>query len=514
MIRSDPWHHQLPRNFTTTPPREANIMSITQVLRSFLSQASSVRIPLRWRWALLVGTAVALSIVIFTLMVLDMERKAWEQSKEAQAILLVDRLADEIKLPMLSGNRAQVQLLLDRFVDKIPDAAAVHLRWRDNRIEQVGSIPLPEALSGSAARHEQTARLSQDGLWFGRGISYAEAELGAIAVAFSDDTWQQLAREMTEKLLLSSLLVLLATMVAVFWLAGRMSRPMELLAQGSQLVASGDFTIRLPAHANDEIGDAMREFNRMVEELEHKSRMRDDLGRYLNPELIDSVFDQRKQGPESERREVTILFADMVEFTSFSQHADTGAVVATLNRYFGLFNSVITHFDGHVDKFIGDAVMAVFNHPHPHEEHPLQAALAALAMIECCRRLRYKRPGDHREVAFRIGINRGEVIVGNIGTRERLEFTVIGDAVNVASRMEGLGGGNQLVASATSFEGFDHAFSLQDLGEKKVKGVSSPLRCVAVTTEDETLLAQIREAVDAAFCAQFGPNYEEQLADD
>jgi len=473
-----------------------------------------MRIPLRWRWALLVGMAVTLAIAVLTLLVLDMERSSWEQSKNTQAVLLVDRLADEIKLPMLSGNRVQVQLLLDRFVDQVFDASAIHLRWIDGKTEQVGSAIFPQRLSTLAAQHATTARLNLDGLWFGRSVRYADTTLGSVAITFSDIGWQQLARKMTVELLLASLLVLMVAMVAVFWLAGRMSKPMELLAQGSQLVAGGDFTIRLPAESNDEIGDAMHAFNHMVDDLEHKSKMRNDLERYLHPELLNSVFDPSQRGPQSERMEVTVLFADMVSFTSFSQHADTSEVIATLNQYFGLFTRIIAHFGGHVDKFIGDAVMAIFNHPHRDDNHPLQAALAALAMAACCRKLHRKRPGDGEEIAFRIGINRGEVIVGNIGSGERLEFTVIGDAVNIASRMEGLGSGNQVVASARSFDGFNHRFSLQDIGVKQVKGVTEPMMCVQVSTEDPELLQQVDDAVDQALCAQFGSNHEEILSYD
>ncbi len=496
-----------------TPPKPRSMVTIPRKLKWIAMRIVAMRIPLRWRWALLVGSAVSLSIAVLTLLVLDMERASWEQNMDRQARLLVDRLADEVKLPMLSGNRVQVQLLLDRFVDQVPDAAAADVRWADGKRDQVGKALFPPRLPTLAGSHATTSRLALEGLWFGRSISYAKADLGAVAVAFSDSTWRQLAKKMTMELLLASMLVLLVAMVAVFWLAGRMSRPMELLAEGSKLVAGGDFTIRLPADSRDEIGDAMREFNRMVGELEHKSKMRDELGRYLHPELLESVFDRRQERPESERMEVTVLFADMVSFTPFSQHADTSEVIATLNQYFGLFTSVIAHFGGHVDKFIGDAVMAVFNHPHRDENHPLQAAMAALAMVECCRRLHLKRPGDGEEVAFRVGLNRGEVIVGNIGTGERLEFTVIGDAVNVASRMEGLGCGNQVIASASSFAGFDHRFTLKELGMKQVKGVDAPLLCVQVATDDPALLQRINAAVDQAFAAQFGTNHRELLAD-
>ncbi|MDX8408717.1 MAG: adenylate/guanylate cyclase domain-containing protein [Mariprofundales bacterium] len=473
-----------------------------------LKQLKSTRLPLRVRWALLVALLVSVSIGVLTLMVLDQERTAWMHDKELQAHLLVDRLGDELKLPLLSGNRAEVRLLLEGFHDKSPDITVIHLHRSKGKHETIGNTALPETLTRITIDQDSTSRLPLSGLWFGRAIHYSGATLGTISVEFSDISWQQIAQQLATRMLLSALLVLILTIALVYWLAGRMSSPLELLAQGSKLVAEGDFSIRLPSQSNDEIGDALREFNHMVDELEHKAQMRDQFGRYLNPELVNSVFDQHRDGPVSRRMEVTVMFADMVSFTPFSQQANTEQVIAILNRYFALFHHVIHHFSGHVDKFIGDAVMAVFNHPHQEPNHLQHGVMAALAMVECCQRLKTKRPGDGLEVAFRVGLNRGEVIVGNIGAPDRQEFTIIGDAVNVASRMEGLGNPNQVVVSADSFNAVEHRFTLTDIGSRKVKGIAEPMRCVVVSADDAELRQTIDQAVEAAFIDTFGQNHE------
>ncbi|MDQ6950101.1 MAG: adenylate/guanylate cyclase domain-containing protein [Mariprofundales bacterium] len=473
---------------------------------------TALRLPIRVRWTLLVALLITSSIGTLTYFALGQVQRAWYHDKELQAHLLVDRLGDELKLPMLSGNHAEVQLLLEGFHDKVPDIATIYLHQAKGKDETIGDASQAAALASATIKQDLTTRLPLPGLCFGRAIHYSGAVLGSIRIQFSDQSWQHLAEQLAKRMLRSALGVLFLTLVLVYWLAGRMSKPMELLAQGSKLVAGGDFSIRLPPHGNNEIGDAMREFNHMVGELEHKAQLRDQFGRYLNPALVSSVFDQHSNGPESQRMEVSVLFADMVSFTPFSQQADTADVIAILNRYFELFNYIINHFGGHVDKFIGDAVMAIFNHPKRDDAHLQHAAMAALAMGECCRRLHTKRPGDGKEVAFRFGINRGEVIVGNIGASNRQEFAVIGDAVNVAARMESLSSANKVVAPSASFAQLTgHNFTLHDIGIREVKGISEPMHCVEVSAENPELQQLIEQAVEQALINTFGQDYEDGI---
>ncbi|MDX8382898.1 MAG: adenylate/guanylate cyclase domain-containing protein, partial [Ghiorsea sp.] len=152
----------------------------------------------------------------------------------------------------------------------------------------------------------------------------------------------------------------------------------------------------------------------------------------------------------------------------------------------------------HVDKYIGDAVMAVFNHPEANEHHVRNGAMAAIAMTIACKKLGMLRKNGET-VSFRVGLNRGDVIVGNIGAEERLEYTVIGDAVNVASRMGGLGEGGEVVMPFATFEAADEGLSFQDMGDIQVKGVRDPLRCGIVSVLDDTKKRDLSYAVAQAF---------------
>ncbi|RMG92181.1 MAG: adenylate/guanylate cyclase domain-containing protein, partial [Zetaproteobacteria bacterium] len=320
-------------------------------------------------------------------------------------------------------------------------------------------------------------------------------------VRFSEKQWHELVAALVTRILLASMVVVLLSGIFVFWLAGRMSRPLEKLAEAAKRVAAGDYTVKLPVIGYNEIADATRQFNEMVKELAHKEELRNVFGRYLNPKLVSEVFDGDGRKLEGSQREVTVLFADMVGFTSFAESTKTEQVIEVLNTYFGVFHRIIDHFGGHVDKYIGDAVMAVFNHPKDDKAHARHAAMAALAMAEACHRLKQPRP-DGGRIQFRMGLNCGEVIVGNIGADERLQYTVIGNAVNVASRVCSLGDGGQVIVPLATFERMGAGFAFDSIGDRMIKGVREPLPCGMIRAMAADVREQIEAAVNAAFKEQ------------
>ena len=457
------------------------------------------RFPIRLRWTLFVGLTVAAAVVLLATIVLDMERDAWLKNQEVQAGIQVKRLGDELKIPMLAGSSAEVDFIIRNFSKSIPDIESVFFQDNGHHSWKLGDTGVIQKILDNVSLPEDTLHLPVEGLWFAKKVTYAGSDVGVVAVQYSEQAWESLSSQLLTRMFLAALLVIALASIVVYWLAGRMSKPLEELAVAAHHVAEGEYEHRLDIRGNDELTDAAKQFNKMVEELQHKEEMREVLGRYLNPELVSDVFDGESSGALLNRKqEVTVLFADMVSFTSFSESTETEVVVDVLNQYFEVFHSIIAYYGGHVDKYIGDAVMAVFNHPKTNEGHTRNAVMAGIAMTFACKQLGVLRK-DGKKVSFRVGLNRGDVIVGNIGAAERLEYTVIGDAVNVASRMGGLGGADEVVLPKATFDAIGQGFDFEDMGEMEVKGVSEALRCGVVSVREKGLLGDIKHAVAMAF---------------
>ncbi len=209
-------------------------------------------------------------------------------------------------------------------------------------------------------------------------------------------------------------------------------RPLRDLAEGTERVAAGDYSQRLPVVQDDDLGALAASFNRMQAGLAERQRLHAAFGTYVDPALAIRLLEQGDDVFTGERREVTVMFVDIRDFTPFAEANTAEDTVARLNALFEIVVPAVVDAGGHVNKFLGDGALAVFGAPNDLADHA-ESALTAAVRIH---RLVAERFGG--ELRIGIGINTGTVIVGTIGGGGKLEFTLIGDAVNVAARVEQL----------------------------------------------------------------------------
>ena len=215
-------------------------------------------------------------------------------------------------------------------------------------------------------------------------------------------------------------------------------RPLNQLTTAMNTVAKGDLTPRLVVDANDELGDLSHRFNVMLEELEQSQQMRDLFGRYVSKEVAERVL---KNGADlgGENVPATALFADIRDFTTLTESLPPQQVVDILNRYYTRMVDAIVEQGGWVNKFGGDSLLAVFGAPIRQPDHALRAVNAAWQMNRALAEFNAEQLAmGLPTITIGVGISSGEMLAGNVGGKERLEYTVIGDPVNLASRLESL----------------------------------------------------------------------------
>jgi class 3 adenylate cyclase len=212
-------------------------------------------------------------------------------------------------------------------------------------------------------------------------------------------------------------------------LADAVSGPIADLRDATRRVGAGDLDVRVPVVSTDETGELAASFNAMVAGLGERARLRDAFGTFVDPALIERVL---AEGTDlrGEEVEVSVLFLDVRGFTAYAERAAPREVVATLNELYEAVVPVVLHHGGHANKFIGDGLLAVFGAPDRHADHADRAVAAAREIAA----LVAGRFGDRLRVG--IGVNSGPVVAGTIGGGGRREFTVIGDPVNTAARVQ------------------------------------------------------------------------------
>ncbi len=216
--------------------------------------------------------------------------------------------------------------------------------------------------------------------------------------------------------------------------------------------------------------------------LQEEAVRRSHLARYHSPDVVDLILS--RTGAEAavqsvSERQATILFSDIVGFTPLSERLRPAELAELLNWYFDLMTKVIFRHKGSVNKFIGDAIMAIFGAPISHGNDAAHAILAAQDMLEALRDF-HSHIDERKRFQIRIGINTGTVIAGDIGARNRMEYTVIGDAVNTAQRIESIGRPNAVTIGAQTFSQVRDLFDFNDLGEKSLKGKTATVRAYEV----------------------------------
>jgi class 3 adenylate cyclase len=260
--------------------------------------------------------------------------------------------------------------------------------------------------------------------------------------------------------------------------------PVRRLLEGTQAVEAGRLDGSIDVTTRDEIGQLTKAFNNMVEQLRHKERLRETFGRYVDPRVVEGLIERQSQTAfDGERRVMTVLFCDMKGFTRLSEGMTPQGLVKVMNHYLSTMSGPIRSHRGIIDKYIGDAIMAYWG--PPFTEHGEQASLACLAAIEMADRgaaLRTELPellgvrAVPSDCDVRIGIATGEVLVGSIGSEFMMSYTVMGDAVNLASRLEGANKvyGSHSLASAPSIAAAGDAIEVREIDRLVVVGQTKP----------------------------------------
>jgi class 3 adenylate cyclase len=308
------------------------------------------------------------------------------------------------------------------------------------------------------------------------------ADMLALLRADADLTTQKQHRVTFIAAFLTLLAAILGLVFSLMVSAG-VTRPVRRLLEGAKAVEAGNLDGKVAVTSKDEIGSLTTAFNQMVEQLRLKERIRETFGKYVDPRIVEGLIDRPMMAAEGERRVMTVLFCDLRGFTSTSEGMTPQGLVKVMNRYFSTMSAPIREHEGIIDKYIGDAIMAYWGPPFTDNAAQARlASLAALKMLELVPQLRTELPellgvrSLPNSFDLRIGIATGEVLVGSIGSELMMNYTVMGDTVNLASRLEGANkeyGGRILVSEAT-IAGASDAVEAREIDRVAVLGQNRP----------------------------------------
>lgn len=249
-------------------------------------------------------------------------------------------------------------------------------------------------------------------------------------------------REYAGSVLLFSLVVFLVffigSSVLVRLVSRSISNPLTAMLGAMKAVGDGNYQTRVQVESNDEIGILGDAFNRMIQGLKDRKKVRDAFGRYVDPRIRDEILSGAIP-LDGEYKDVTVMFADLRDFTPLTAALDPKAVVAMLNAYFREMGKAVKAHNGLILQFLGDEIYAVFGAPATDPDHPVHAVRAALDMEDALARLNREFARQNRpSLSHGIGIHTGRVLAANIGSPDRLSYLLVGETVNLASRLQAM----------------------------------------------------------------------------
>lgn len=471
---------------------------ISKKRRSFKEKLIFAYIPIWLKFSIAVISIIVLTIMVLSFIILDrQEERLYQQtvktgmvslnfiSNNAKILLLND---DILGLNTLIKEAASVEGILYAIIANRKKEIKAHTDFDmiGEVLEKPTVIKSNEKIikKGDVTYFNYTLASGERVLDLRRPLILKGKELGEANVGVSIDFIDELIYKERLFIGLIGLFILFIAVVAAVLFGLNFSRPISKLVDATREISKGNYQHKVGITRKDELGDLSLAFDYMTSELRVKSLMQKSFGKYVGPEVLDMILaDPESVWLKGQKREATILFTDIRRFTAYSETKEPEEVVDVLNKYFDIVSHYIIKYGGNIDKFLGDGVLGTFGVPVFYEDHAERAVRAALDMQRKLTQL--GKEGNKLLLSMGVGINSGVVISGNMGSQEKMEYTVIGDTVNLASRLNGLAGPGEIVVSGSVYKKVVHLIKADTLPPQKVKGKSKPVSVYKVLSIKE-----------------------------
>jgi adenylate cyclase len=439
-----------------------------------------LRLSLKLKLSLLITSLLVLTVAILGGILAHQEQQSLTTEMTKRGLTIASNLANSAKNPILTNDDLTLSLLVQDTM-KDPDVAYVVFADAEGKVvahPDLSLIGKPVTVAELASAGDELRVSSSLDPRHGKLINFAlplvfsKVRVGSLYMGFSERTIQAALGRARLKTLAISAVMVLAGLGGAVALASLIARPVHRLVAGTRAIAAGDFTISIPVTSGDEVGLLTDSFNQMARNLREKEMIKRAFTRYVAREVVDEILkDPERLVLKEERRDVSVLFCDMRGFTTISERLTPEEVVGILNEFYTLMIDTTFKQDGTLDKFLGDGVMSIFGAPILHPDHSIRAIRTALAMQAGVAELSRRRVSEGKEpVAVGIGISAGEAVAGTVGTEDRMEYTVIGDSVNLAARLESNAKGGQILISERTYKNVEGQVQVRSLGVLKIKG--------------------------------------------
>ncbi len=316
-------------------------------------------------------------------------------------------------------------------------------------------------------------------LFLEKPLKYQDINIGNVHLVISQATIEKNIAQSKQYILISFIVIIFLALMVSLGFSIYFSLPIKELKKSVEIFGTGDYEHQAKVRRKDEIGDLADTFNQMARDIAIKEKIKDSFGRYVAPEIVDMILaNPLDHWMKASSKEASVLFTDIRGFTTLSEDKDPEYIVDLLNVHFTQITEIIIRHGGHIDKFIGDEAMAVFGITKENQNHAIDAVNAGLEIMDLIETCARQNKESILPLRIGIGINTGKMVSGNLGSPKKMEYTVIGDNVNIASRLTSLAKPGEILISEKTYDKINrhNDYTIIEKGLMPIKGMKTKIR--------------------------------------
>ncbi|MCR8921505.1 HAMP domain-containing protein [Dasania sp. GY-MA-18] len=433
------------------------------------------QLPLAVKLSMMISLLVIAGVSILSTITLNKQHTIQSQQINDFSIAMAKQLASAMREPLFTDDSLSMQLMINNFAQlpRVVAAAAV-----DNQQQLLAQSEGSSISRETIAYFTQTIELSLNSISQAQdnGIVHAASPIefnnktgGYVVIALETHMLSSIYQHTLKLLLWVSGGIILLGLLAAYFISQHISNPIKQIINAAQRMSHGSLE-RIEERRNDELGQLIGTINKMSDGLIRKQQVESLLDRFLAKDVASQLLQQLDTVEvKGERVDATVLFADIVGFTSLSEQLSPEKVAELLNEYFSYFTLCANMYFGSIDKFIGDCAMVVFGAPKKNAQHQFHAIACAILMQKLTAALNQRRRRQQLpEIKLSIGINSGPMLAGVLGNQKRMEYTVVGDSVNLASRLCSEAGSGEIL---TTYAACQQALESNKISASKYKAL-------------------------------------------
>lgn len=471
--------------------------------------------PIAYKLAIIMTLLISTGMIILGMVIVNNQTQLLHKQMNHFADTVVEQLADNSKELVMSDDILSLMVVISNLGAQDNILGAVIYADDGQILASSGVIPGDEIYR--LYNHSKEDENKKDHFqlqWktnlatgqFVSAISYISPIkfqniiAGHALVTFSTSEIEQTILEMVQAIVTATIIMILVGVFVSLHMGRRITKPLHSLMNASREISSGNYKYQIKERRNDELGNLTEALNRMADGLLEKTQVENAFSRYVSKGVAKEIMGNLEHIQlGGQHVEGSVIFADIVGFTQLSERHSAEKITGVLNDYFSYISLASKMYMGAIDKYMGDCAMIVFGAPEEDKLHKMHAVYCAVMIQKLVERINViRRNNDKLAVSFRIGINSGSMLAGNLGSTERMQYTVVGESVNLASRLQHIAEENQIIVSREFYNDPDIQWRLKAKKYKSIhlRGIKEKVSTYVVTDVIALYQDKINEQID------------------